>query len=77
MWIKLMLAAFLFLLTSNICGSKENKNSNIESENLPNIDVFNRLDIEHGDKTSGPAVKTAVFTGPLVLSPCSLSSALL
>ena len=50
-----MLAALLFLLPSNICGSKEIKNSKIETENLPNIDVS---DAEHDDKTSGPAVKT-------------------
>ena len=41
--IKLMLAALLFLLTSNISGSKEDKISNIETENLPNIDASNGL----------------------------------
>ena len=53
-----MLAALLFLLPSNICGSKEIKNSKIETENLPNIDVSDGLNMEHDDKTSGPAVKT-------------------
>ena len=46
-----MLAALLFLLPSYICGSKEIKNFNIETEKLPNIDVFNGLDKEHDDKT--------------------------
>ena len=50
-----MLAALLFLLPSSICGSEEIKNSKIETENLPDIDVS---DAEHDDKTSGPAVKT-------------------
>ena len=53
-----MLAALLFLLPSYICGSKEIKNFNIETEKLPNIDVFNGLDKEHDDKTSGLAVNT-------------------
>ena len=53
-----MLAALLFLLPSNICGSKEDKISNIETENLSNIDVSDGLNMEHDDKTSGPAVKT-------------------
>ena len=34
MRIKLMLAALLFLLPSNICGSKEIKNSKVKTENL-------------------------------------------
>ena len=50
-----MLATLLFLLPSNICGSKEDKNSNIETEHLPDIDVSDGLDEEHDDKTSGPA----------------------
>ena len=62
MRIKLMLAALLFLLPSNICGSKEDKISNIETENLPNIDVSNGLDEKYDDKTSGTAVKTNFFT---------------
>ena len=44
-----MLAALLFLLSSNICGS------NIETENVPHIDG---LDAEHDDKTSRPAVNS-------------------
>ena len=43
MRIKLMLAALLFLLPSNISGSKEDKISNIETENRPNIDASNGL----------------------------------
>ena len=58
MRIKILLATLLFLLLSNICGSKEIKNSKIETENLPNIDVSNGLDEKYDDKTSGPAVKT-------------------
>ena len=54
-----MLAALLFLLPSNICGSKEDKISNIETGNLPNIDVSNGLNMEQDNKTRGPAVKTA------------------
>ena len=57
MRIKILLATLLFLLPSNICGSKEIKNSKIETENLPHIDVS---DAEHDDKTSGPAVKTVM-----------------
>ena len=56
MRIKILLATLLFLLPSNICGSKEIKNSKIETENLPSIDVG--LDEKYDDKTSGPAVKT-------------------
>ena len=52
-----MLAAILFLLLSNICGSEEDKYYKIETENLPNIDVSNGLD-EFDYKTNGPAVKT-------------------
>ena len=55
-----MLAALLFLLPYNICGSKENENYRMETENLPNIDVSDGLDMEHDDKTSGPAVKTVM-----------------
>ena len=58
-----MLAAVLFLLPSNICGSKEIKNSSIETENQPNIDVSVGLDYD--DKTSEPAVKTVVPLSPL------------
>ena len=58
MRIKLILAALLFLMPSNICGFKEDKISNIETENLPNIEVSDGLNMEHDDKTSGPAVKT-------------------
>ena len=57
MRIKLVLAALLFLLPSNICGSKEDQNSNVESKNLANIDVSDGLVTDH-DKTSRPAVKT-------------------
>ena len=57
MRIKLVLAALLFLLPSNICGSKEDQNSDVESKNLANIDVSDGLVTDH-DKTSGPAVKT-------------------
>ena len=56
MKIKLTLAALLFLLPFNIYGSKGNKKSKIENENLPDIDVFDGL--EHDDKTSRPAVRT-------------------
>ena len=58
MRVKLTLAALLFLLPDNICGSKENKNSNIETENLPDIDISDELDIEYDKKTNGHAVKT-------------------
>ena len=57
MRINLVLTTLLFLLPSNIiCGSEEeeNKNSNLETENLPNIYVSDG----HNDKISGPAVKT-------------------
>ena len=57
MRIKLVLAALLFLLPFNICGSKEDQNSDVESKNLANIDVSDGLVTDH-DKTSGPAVKT-------------------
>ena len=60
MRINLVLTTLLFLLPSNInCSSKEeeNKNSSLETENLPNIDVSNGLNIEYINKTSGPAVK--------------------
>ena len=57
MRIKLVLAALLFLLPSNICGSKEDQKSNVESKNLANIDVSDGL-VTDPDKTSGPAVKT-------------------
>ena len=53
-----MLAALLFLLPSNICGSKKDKHSKIETENLPIIDVSDELYVEHDVKTSGPSVKT-------------------
>ena len=55
MRIKLMLAALLFLLPSIICGSKENKNYKIETEN---IDISNGLENEHDDRTNRPSVKT-------------------
>ena len=51
MRIKLMFVALLFLLPSDICGFKENKNSKIETENLAHIDVSDEPDIEHNDKT--------------------------
>ena len=51
MRIKLMLAALLFLRPSNICCSKENKDSNVETENLPHIDLSIGPDIKHDDKT--------------------------
>ena len=54
-----MLVAFLFLLPSNICGSKENKKPKIETENQTKIYVSNGLDIEHDDKTNRP-VKTVM-----------------
>ena len=62
MRIKLMLATLLFLLPSNICGSKEIKNTNIETENMPNIYVSNGQDIEQEDKISRHVVKTGVLT---------------
>ena len=57
MRIKLVLAALLFLLPSNICGSKEDQKSNVESENLPQIDGSDGL-VTEDDMTSRPAVKT-------------------
>ena len=53
-----MLAALLFLLPSTISGSQEDKISNIETENLSNIDVSDGLNMEHDNKTRGPAGKT-------------------
>ena len=58
MWIKLLLAALLFLLPSNSCSFKDYKNSKIKSENLADIDVPDGLVTEHNKtKTSGHAVK--------------------
>ena len=51
-----MIATLLFMLPSNICGFQEDKNSNIETENLPDIDVSDELDNEHNVETNGPAV---------------------
>ena len=60
MRINFVVAALLFPLPSNICGSNEDKNS----KNLTNIDVSDEQDIEHDDKTSGPVVnrEAAVLT---------------
>ena len=52
-----MLAVLLLLLPSNICDSKEDKNYNIETENLPHIDVSDGLHFGHDVKTNGPAIK--------------------
>ena len=54
----LALAALLFLLPSSICGFKENKNSNVKTENQPPFDVFDGLVIEHDNKSKGLAMKT-------------------
>ena len=53
-----MLAVLLFLLPSNICGSKEDNNFKIETENLPHIDVSDRLNGEDDYKTNGLALKS-------------------
>ena len=66
MRIKLILAALLFLLPSIVCGSKEDKKSNIKTEILPDTDVSDREDIEHDEKISGPAVKTVDTRGHYV-----------
>ena len=64
MRIKLMLAPLLFLLSFTISGTKEEKVSKIETDNLPNIDVSDGLDDEHDDKTNGPAVRTVKRSSP-------------
>ena len=55
MRIKLVLTFFLFLLPSNIYGSKEEQKSNIDSEDLPNNDVLERI-VLGPKKKSGPEV---------------------
>ena len=57
MRVKLVLAALLFLLPYNICGSKEDQKSKVQCENLANIHVSDGL-VTDQDKTSRPAVKT-------------------
>ena len=53
MRIKLMLAVLLFLMPSNLYGSKENENFKFETENMD-------TEQKHEDNTYGSAVKTVV-----------------
>ena len=58
MRVKLVLAALLLILPCNICCSKEDQKSNLETQNLIKNDVSDGKFIVIDDKTSGPAVKT-------------------